>query len=60
MARLEYDDPQAEAQFNQNDVKQRAMTALSNDMKVDAYTGGLMSTAAGSQAQSIAEQVRKK
>lgn len=60
MARTEYDNPEAEATFNDNDVKQRAIQNLSDLLKVDAYTGGTQSTLAGSQAKSIDEQVRRK
>lgn len=60
MARLEYNDPQAEAQFKDNDVKQRAIKDLADQMKVDNYTNGTQSARAGSEAQSIDEQVRRK
>lgn len=62
MARTPYPDPDAEAAYQDiaaNSAKATAVQNLSNDMKVDAYTGGLMSNAAGSQAQSIDNIVRK-
>lgn len=56
MGRTIYPDPEAEAFY----MKLAATKKLSDDMTVDAYTGGVMSTKAGAEAQSIDEQVRKK
>ena len=57
MARTEYNDPKAETQYDEFSV---AKKKLSNDMVLDNYTNGTMSTKAGSEAMSIDEQVRKK
>lgn len=57
MPRTEYNEIDANSQFEDYSVAKRN---LSNMLKVDRYTKGLVSTAAASVAQSIDEQVRRK
>lgn len=57
MPRTEYNEIDANSQFEDYSV---AKKQLSNMLKADKYTKGLVSTAAASVAQSIDEQVRRK
>lgn len=53
----EYNPIDANSQFEEYSVAKRQ---LANKLKLDNYTKGLISTASGSVAQSIADEVRKK
>lgn len=52
-----YNSIDANSQFDEYHVAKKQLSGL---MKVDNYTGGVLSTAAGSVSQSIDEQVRNR
>lgn len=53
----EYNPVDANSQFEDYSVAKRQLSGM---IKVDNYTGGVLSTAAGSVSQSIDEQVRNR
>lgn len=57
MPRTEYNEIDANSQYEEYSVAKRKLT---QDLKDDAYTGGMVSTKAASEAISIDETVRKK